>query len=277
MTEVLRERGERLAVLTGPARADTVRPMLSLEGKTALVTGGGRGIGRAVCVLFGRLGARVGVAYARDDVAAEQTLAAVRKAGNEAVLLKADLAVKGEPERIVRETEERLGPLDILVVNHGIWKAAPIESMTAEQWDEMLSVNLGAARALTAESARRMVPRGQGTMVLIASTAGQRGEAGHAHYAASKGALIAFAKSLATELGPNGVRVNVVAPGWVLTDMSRDVLETDEGVMVVSGIPLGRPGQPEELAGPIAFLASDLASYMHGHVLSVNGGSVVQG
>jgi 3-oxoacyl-[acyl-carrier protein] reductase len=114
-------------------------------------------------------------------------------------------------------------------------------------------------------------------MVLIASTAGQRGEAGYAHYAASKGALIAFGKSLAMELGPGGVRVNVVAPGWVLTDMSREVLGTDEGRAVVSSVPLGRPGRPEEIAGPVAFLASDLASYMHGHVLSVNGGSVVLG
>lgn len=264
-------------VLTGTGPGEYGPPMLSLEGKTALVTGGGRGIGRAVCLLFARLGARVGVAYARDDAAAEETLAAVRDAGAEAVALKADLAVEGEPERIVRETEEKLGSLDILVVNHGIWKPAPIESMTTAQWDETLAANLGSARGLTAEAARRMIPRGQGTMVLIASTAGQRGEAGYAHYAASKGALIAFAKSLAMELGPRGIRVNVVAPGWVLTDMSRQVLETDEGRAVVSSVPLGRPGQPEEIAGPIAFLASDLASYMHGHVLSVNGGSVVLG
>ena len=113
--------------------------------------------------------------------------------------------------------------------------------------------------------------------MLVASTAGQRGEAGYSHYAASKGALIAFTKSLATELGPGGIRVNAVAPGWVLTDMTRDVLATPEGHAVVSGIPLGRPGQPEEIAGPVAFLASDLASYMHGHVLSVNGGSVMVG
>ncbi len=251
--------------------------MLSLDGKVALVTGGSRGIGRAVCTLFGRLGARVAVAYAHDQVAAKETVAVVREAGAEAVALEADLATSGEAERIVRETEDTLGPLDILVVNHGIWKPAPIESMTAEQWDETLRVNLWAARALCGEAARRMVPRGSGAMVLVASTAGQRGEAGYSHYAASKGALIAFTKSLATELGPGGIRVNAVAPGWVLTDMTRDVLATAEGRVVVSGIPLGRPGQPEEIAGPVAFLASDLASYMHGHVLSVNGGSVMVG
>jgi 3-oxoacyl-[acyl-carrier protein] reductase len=251
--------------------------MLSLEGKTALVTGGSRGIGRAVCVLFARLGARVAVAYARDEAAAQETVAAAREAGTDAVALKADLAVEREAERLVRKVEEVLAPLDVLVVNHGIWKPGPIQSMTAEQWDETLRVNVGAARALCAEAARRMAPRGTGAMVLVASTAGQRGEPGYSHYAASKGALIAFAKSLATELGPTGIRVNAVAPGWVLTDMTRDVLETAEGRLATAGIPLGRPGRPEEIAGPIAFLASDLASYMQGHVLSVNGGSVMVG
>jgi 3-oxoacyl-[acyl-carrier protein] reductase len=251
--------------------------VLSLDGKVALVSGGSRGIGRAVCILFGRLGARVAVAYARNRAAAEETVAAVREAGAEAVVLGADLATEGEPERLVREAEEALGHLDILVVNHGIWKHAPIQTMTAEQWDETLRVNLGAARALCGEAARRMVPRARGAIVLVASTAGLRGEGGHSHYAASKGALIAFAKSLASELGPAGIRVNAVAPGWVLTDMTRDALTTDVGRAVVSAIPLGRPGRPEEIAGPVAFLASDLASYMHGHVLSVNGGSVMLG
>jgi 3-oxoacyl-[acyl-carrier protein] reductase len=251
--------------------------MLSLAGKTALVTGGSRGIGRAVCLLFGHLGARVAVAYARDDAAARETVAAAKHAGAEALALKADLSAEGEAERLVREAEEGLGPLDILVVNHGIWKRAPIGSMTTEEWDETLRVNLGSARALCAEASRRMVPRGAGAMVLVASTAGQRGEGEHSHYAATKGALIAFGKSLAKELGPSGIRVNMVAPGWVQTDMTREALKAPEGRIVEGAIPLGRVGRPEEIAGPIAFLASDLASYMHGHVLSVNGGSVMVG
>jgi 3-oxoacyl-[acyl-carrier protein] reductase len=251
--------------------------MLSLAGKTALVTGGSRGIGRAVCVLFGHLGARVALAYARDDAAAAQTVAALRSAGADALALKADLQGEDEAERVVREAEDGLGPLDVLVVNHGIWKRAPIATMTADEWDETLRVNLGSARALCAETSRRMVPRGTGAMVLVASTAGQRGEGDHSHYAAAKGALIAFAKSLAKELGPSGIRVNVVAPGWVQTDMTRDALKTPAGRAVVDAIPLGRVARPEEIAGPVAFLASDLASYMHGHVLSVNGGSVMFG
>lgn len=251
--------------------------MLSLAGKTALVTGGSRGIGRAVCVLFGHLGARVAVAYARDAAAAAETVAAVRSAGADALALRADLQGGDDAERVVREAEDGLGPLDVLVVNHGIWKRAPIVTMTGDEWDETLRVNLGSARALCAEASRRMVPRGTGAMVLVASTAGQRGEADHSHYAAAKGALIAFAKSLASELGPSGIRVNVVAPGWVQTDMTRDALKTPAGRVVVDAIPLGRVARPEEIAGPVAFLASDLASYMHGHVLSVNGGSVMFG
>jgi len=160
-------------------------------------------------------------------------------------------------------------------VNHGIWKHAPLLTMTPEAWSETLRVNLDGAYAICRAAAQRMVPRGRGAIVLVASTAGQRGEAEYAHYAATKGALIALTKSLAAELGPCGVRVNAVAPGWVLTDMTRAVLEGPAGPAAVAQIPLGRPARPEEVAGPVAFLASDLASYMYGEVLAVNGGAVM--
>lgn len=249
--------------------------MLSLAGRTALVTGGGRGIGRAVSTLFGRLGARVALAWAQDEAAARDAVRTLRAEGTDAVALGADLSQDGEAERLVREAEEALGPLDILVVNHGIWRRAPIDTMTSQQWEETLTVNLGSARALCAEAARRMLPRGSGIFVLVASTSGQRGEPYYAHYAASKAGLLALTKSLASELGPRGIRVNAVAPGWVLTDMTRAALQGTESGDIVDRIPLGRAGRPEEIAGPIAFLASDLASYMHGHVLSVNGGAVM--
>ena len=139
----------------------------------------------------------------------------------------------------------------------------------------MIRTNLTSVRALCSEAARRMGPRGTGTIVLVSSTAGQRGEPYYSHYAATKGAVIALVKSLASELGPRGIRVNGVAPGWVLTDMSRAVLEAAGGAVVRRTIPLGRPGTPEEIAGPIAFLASDLSSYLHGQVLAVNGGAVM--
>jgi 3-oxoacyl-[acyl-carrier protein] reductase len=251
--------------------------MLSLAGKTALVTGGSRGIGRAVCALFGRLGAKVALAYARDERAAREAAAEVEAAGSTAVALRADLATDGEAERLVAAAEGALGPLDVLVANHGIWKRAAIDAMTAAEWDEMVRTNLGSVRALCSEAARRMAPRRSGTIVLIASTAGQRGEAYHSHYAATKGGVIALTRSLGAELGPRGVRVNCVAPGWVTTDMSRAALEGSTGDAIRRAIPLGRPGTPEEIAGPVAFLASDLAAYMHGQVLSVNGGAVMAG
>jgi 3-oxoacyl-[acyl-carrier protein] reductase len=250
--------------------------VLTLAGKAALVTGGGRGIGRAISVLFGRLGARVAVNYVRDEAAALETVAAMRDAGSEAFAARADVSDPPQAERLVQETVTRLGSLDVLVANHGIWKRASIEAMSREEWDETLRVNLGGVYAVVHHAARHMVPRRSGAMVLIASTAGQRGEAHHAHYAATKGAILAFTKSIAAELAPHGIRVNAVAPGWVLTDMTRAVFDDPaQAAAAVRPIPLGRPGSPEEIAGPVAFLASDLASFVYGEVLGVNGGAVM--
>jgi 3-oxoacyl-[acyl-carrier protein] reductase len=249
--------------------------MLTLEGKAALVTGGGRGIGRAICQMFGRLGARVAVNYVRDEAAALETVAAVERAGGEAYPARADVSVPQEAGRLVEDAVERFGALDVVVVSHGIWTPATIDTMTPAQWDETLRINLGGAYAVCHHAARHMIARRAGSLVLIASTAGQRGEAGYSHYAASKGALLAFAYSLAAELAPHGIRVNAVAPGWVLTDMTRHVFDGPAAAEAVRPIPLGRPATPEEIAGPVAFLASDLASYVWGEVLCVNGGAVM--
>jgi 3-oxoacyl-[acyl-carrier protein] reductase len=249
--------------------------VLRFDGQVALVSGAGRGIGAAIAVRFGGLGARVAINYREDEVAAEATAKAVRDAGAEAVVLRADVSRPSEAERLIASTEAEFGPLDILVVNQGIWKRASISEMTQNEWNETLSVNLGGAYALCHHAARRMVPRRRGAIVTVASTAGQRGEAHHSHYAASKGALIAFTKSLAAELAPSGIRVNGVAPGWVLTDMSRVSLSSEEGRESLAKIPLGRPATPDEIAGPVAFLASDLSSYLYGEILCVNGGAVM--
>jgi 3-oxoacyl-[acyl-carrier protein] reductase len=265
----------RVAALTAPRPARTVPAMLSLEGRVALVTGGSRGIGRAACVLMGRLGARVAVNYVRDASAAQEAVAEIQTGGSQATAIQADVSDPAAAEALVVEAEARLGPLDVLVVNHGIWKHAPLAQMTPDQWSETVRVNLDGAYAVCRAAARGMVARGRGAMVLVASTAGQRGEAEYAHYAATKGALIAFTKSLASELAPHGIRVNAVAPGWVLTDMTRHVFEGPEGADASATIPLGRPARPEEIAGPIAFLASDLASYMYGEILAINGGAVM--
>ena len=249
--------------------------MEPITGRVALVTGGGRGIGRAISLLLARVGAKVALNYRSNEEAANATVESIRSAGGTAVALAADVSRPEEAARLVGETEARLGPLDVLVVNHGIWLRAPIDVMTPEQWEETLRINLGGAYAVCHHAARAMIPRKRGAIVTIASTAGQRGEPYHSHYAASKGALLAFTKSLAAELAPHGIRVNCVSPGWVLTEMSRDALEGPGAADALAAIPLGRPGTPEEIAGPVAFLASDLASYLYGEVLSVNGGAVM--
>ncbi|HWX24646.1 MAG TPA: 3-oxoacyl-ACP reductase family protein [Vicinamibacteria bacterium] len=249
--------------------------MLTLQGKSALVTGGSRGIGRAICLLFGRLGARVVVNYVRDEGAAQKTVGDIVEMGGEAFAVQADVSLHDEAGRLVTTALERLGSLDIVVVNQGIWKRASIENMTPEEWDETMSVNLRGAYSLCHHTARVMIPRRSGSLILIASTSGQRGEAHYSHYSSTKGALLALTWSLAAELAPHGIRVNGVAPGWVVTDMTRDALSGAEGDDALRAIPLGRPGTPEEIAGPVAFLASDLASFVYGEVLAVNGGAVM--
>ncbi|HEY2945615.1 MAG TPA: SDR family oxidoreductase, partial [Vicinamibacteria bacterium] len=216
------------------------------------------------------------VNYVRDEAAAREAVAEVERAGGEAFAVRADVSLPDEAGRLVDETVARFGALDIVVVSHGIWKRAPIESMTPEEWNETLWVNLGGAYAVCHHAARVMIPRHAGSIVTIASTAGQRGEANYSHYAASKGALLAFTRSLASELAPHGIRVNTVSPGWVLTDMTRHVFADPQlREQALRPIPLGRPGTPEEIAGPVAFLASDLASFIYGEVLCVNGGAVM--
>jgi 3-oxoacyl-[acyl-carrier protein] reductase len=261
--------------LTGASGSHTVRRVESLRGRAALVTGGSRGIGRAIALLFARLGARVAIGYARDREAADATVAEARASGTTALAIPADLGRAGEPERLVAEAANALGGLDVAVVNHGIWKHAPSLEMTAEQWDETMRVNLTSAWTVCQHAARLMVPAGRGAIVTVASTAGQRGEAEHAHYAASKGAIIALTRALGAELGPRGVRVNCVAPGWVETDMTREELAGPKGQASLRKIPVGRVGTPDEIAAAVAFLASDRASYLYGEVLSVNGGAVM--
>lgn len=249
--------------------------LISLAGRHALITGGSRGIGRATALLFARLGARVCVNYARDEKAAEAVVAAIQGAGGEAFALRADVSDSEQARRLVEEATGRLGDLDAVVVNHGIWKRASIEAMTPQQWDETVGTNLGGTYNVCHHAARLMIPKRRGTLVLIASTSGQRGEAHYSAYSATKGALLSFTKSLASELAPHDIRVNGVAPGWVVTDMTRPALEGPGGAEALSAIPLGRAGTPEEIAGPIAFLSSDLASYLYGEILSVNGGAVM--
>ena len=254
--------------------------MISLAGKAALVTGGSRGIGAATVKLFAEAGADVVFSFHRQREAASQVELEARKHGTRIESLKADMARMAESKKLVSYAVQQLGRLDIVVVNAGIWNAedAPIESLTERDWDEMIGVNLKSVYGVTHYAAAQMIAQKSGRIIVLSSTAGQRGEAFHSHYAASKGAVISFVKSLATELACHGILVNCIAPGWVDTDMSRPVLETKAGAkLVTSVIPLGRVGTPHEIAGPILFLASDLATFMTGEVLNVNGGAVLCG
>ncbi|HWN99080.1 MAG TPA: SDR family NAD(P)-dependent oxidoreductase [Blastocatellia bacterium] len=253
--------------------------MINLSGKIALITGASRGIGAAAAIKFAEAGTRgIVLNYNRDRQAAAQVADRCKKLGVEAMAIRADVSRVPETRKLVRSTVEHFGRLDILVANAGIWKEAAIDKMTEAEWDETIDANLKSIYTCCQEAARAMLPTRRGTMILVSSTAGQRGEPFHSHYAASKGAIISMTKSLAAELGPRGITVNCVAPGWVATDMTRDALNDPKQRRKIRGlIPLGRVATPEEIAGPILFLASGLASHVNGEVLNVNGGSVLCG
>jgi len=251
--------------------------LISLAGKRAFVTGGGRGIGRATALLLARAGAAVAVGYRSRRKDAEATVRAVE--GVKAVAVGGDL---GDPEiskRVVREVASALGGLDLLIINHGVWPPADValSGMTDAQWEGTRRANLDSVFYVC----RAAIPHlgNGGRIVLVSSTAGQRGEALHADYAATKGAVISLTKSLAVELAPR-VTVNCVAPGWVDTEMCDVPFEREAGNgkrEIERTIPLGRVASAEDIAGPIVFLCSEWARHITGEVLNVNGGSVLCG
>jgi 3-oxoacyl-[acyl-carrier protein] reductase len=253
--------------------------MINLTGKVAIITGASRGIGAATAVKFAQAGIRALVInYNRDRVAAQRVADECQKLGARAIPLRADVSRVAAVDRLVQTTIGRFGSLDILVANAGIWKEAAIDTMTERQWDETIDVNLKSIYACCRAAASVMSNSQRGTMILVSSTAGQRGEPFHSHYAATKGAIIAMTKSLAAELGPRGITVNCVAPGWVATDMTEDALKNPKQRRKIRElIPVGRVATPDQIAGPILFLASDLASHINGEILNVNGGSVLCG
>jgi len=264
---------------------------LFLDGKAALITGGSRGIGAETVRLFCQAGARVAFNYRRAGAQAEALAAECRGVGATGApncfAIEQDLTSLAHGRALVEKAVAALGRLDILVANHGIWEAedVPVERMTEAQWRRTLGVNLdavfGLVQAATAQMLRQPMPAGgeaRGHIVLISSTAGQRGEAFHADYAVTKGALISLTKSLSSELAPKGIRVNCVAPGWVATDMSAAALaDSAVGAKILAGIPVGRPASPREIAGPVLFLCSPLAGFISGEILNVNGGAVLVG
>jgi 3-oxoacyl-[acyl-carrier protein] reductase len=261
--------------------------VLSLAGKVALVTGGSRGIGAATVRLLRQAGAQVVFSYRSAEAEAEEL---VTECGGEEVCraVRQDLATAEDGQALVAAAAKVFGRVDCLVVNHGIWPShdQAIATMSVSQWRGTMGVNLDSVFGLVQSAVAVMLAQASGDgasktlghVVLIASTAAQRGEAFHADYAASKGALISLTKSLSSELAPQGILCNCVAPGWVRTEMSAGTLgDPVASKRALSFIPLGRAAEPEEIAGPVVFLCTKWAGFVSGEVFNVNGGAVLVG
>ena len=252
---------------------------LELSGKVALVSGGSRGIGAACVKMFAEAGAKVAFNYQK---AADRAKELVKSCGPERChAVQADLDSVSSAQALVEATVARFGAVDVLVANHGIWPPndAPIDQMTEAQWRRTMAINLDSVFGLIKHSVAAMKRQGRGGhLVLVSSTAGQRGEAFHCDYAATKGALISMTKGLSTELARDGIYVNCVAPGWVQTEMAAPALNDPVvGAKVRQTIPLGRPGTPEEIAASVLFLCTPHAGFITGEIFNANGGAVLVG
>jgi len=251
--------------------------MISLRGKRALVTGGSRGIGAATAMMLAECGADVGIGYRTRQAEAGAVVHMLAERGVRAFAHGADLSSLAGTTSLFERAMREFGGLDVFVGNAGIWPPhdVALADMTDEQWRRTMTENVDSMFYST-RAAARLLERG-GRIVLVASTAGQRGEAYHADYAASKGAMISYVKSLAVELAQREITVNAVAPGWVDTDMVAEALDSGGRDRIAAAIPIGRVATARDIAGPIAFLCSELARHVTGEILNVNGGSVLCG
>ncbi|HZD96247.1 MAG TPA: glucose 1-dehydrogenase [Candidatus Sulfotelmatobacter sp.] len=254
--------------------------VLSLEGRVAVVTGGSRGIGAAIVRMFVEAGGRVVFNYQKASAEAEK-LAAACGGDQYCVALKAELSSSEAAKPLIDEAVKRFGRVDIIAGNHGVWPPhdAPIDQLSDQQWRSTQAINVDSIFGLVKYGVRQMKKQhAGGHVVLISSTAGQRGEAFHCDYAASKGAIISMVKGLSTELARDNIYVNCVAPGWVETDMAAPALDDPEiSKRVYATIPLGRAGKPEEIAAAVLFLCTPHAGFITGEILNVNGGAVLVG
>jgi 3-oxoacyl-[acyl-carrier protein] reductase len=251
--------------------------MLSFKNKTVLVTGGSRGIGAATVKLFASLGAQVAFNYNKNKESAEKLIKELEDYKGKIFYSRCNVADYQQVKNFLRGTVEKFSDIHILVNNAGIWEYGAIDTMSEENWRRTMRTNLDSIYYFTKEVVLHMKARKiAGRIIHVASTAGQRGEAFHSHYAATKGAIISFTKSLAAELGPDGILVNCVAPGWVDTDMSREPIRENREEIEKS-IPSGKIPVAEDIAGPIVFLASEWAKAINGEILNVNAGSVLCG
>lgn len=258
--------------------ATTETRLPGLAGRVAVVTGGSRGIGKAIAEIFASCGTHVVINYLKDQAAAAAAVNLAEAHGVKALAIQADVSRLDEAERLLKQSVEHFGRVDFLICNAGIWEGGPVESISEELWDRTLDINLKGTWAVCRAAVPLMKQQRFGRIVIVSSTAGQRGEANVSNYAASKGGQIAFTKSLAPELASFGINVNCVAPGWVETEMTTDTFaDVTLRESISKSIPLGRAARPEEIAGPVVFLCSTWANHITGEVLNVNGGSVLCG
>jgi 3-oxoacyl-[acyl-carrier protein] reductase len=254
-----------------------LHPYFDFTGKIVLVTGGSRGIGAATAELFASLGATVIFNYQSRPDAAGKVLGRIKKYSPGSQAFRCDVSDYNQVKTFVNSVIKRHKQIDILVNNAGIWEGGAVDRLSLKDWQRTMQINLDGVFYFTKMIVAHLKhQKRSGNIIFVSSTAGQRGEAYHSHYAASKGALISFTKSLAVELAPFNIRVNCVAPGWVQTDMSADALRREKR-KILATIPLGYVPRAEQMAGPIVFLASEWASAITGEILNVNAGSVLCG
>jgi 3-oxoacyl-[acyl-carrier protein] reductase len=248
-----------------------------LAGKTAIVTGASRGIGRATALRLAEAGANVVVNYLSHKSDADEVVRLCQDFDVQAVAVQANVARLEDAKHLTTIALEKFGSVDILIANAGIWEGAPVAEMTEEIWDKVLNANLKGTWTVCQAAAQVFKKQETGNIVIVSSTAGQRGESGYSNYAASKGGQISFTKALATELAPF-VRVNCVAPGWVDTTLSDDAFKDENNFQkIIAAIPLQRVATADDVALSIIFLASDWARHITGEILNINGGAVLCG
>jgi 3-oxoacyl-[acyl-carrier protein] reductase len=247
---------------------------MMLEGKIALVTGGSRGIGRAIALLLAERGAKVALNYNRNLEEANAVAAAIESKGGQALVVQGDVSIAAEAQSLVEQTIKAFGRIDILVNNAGITRDTLMMRMSETDWDAVLDTNLKGAYLCAKAVLRPMLKSKGGRIINISSVSGQAGSGGQANYSAAKAGLIGFTKALAREVGSRGITVNAVAPGFIETDMT-NALSAEFKQKIQDQIPLERFGKPEDVAEAVAFLASDAANYITGQVLAVNGGMVM--
>ncbi|BCM93625.1 3-oxoacyl-[acyl-carrier-protein] reductase FabG [Abditibacteriota bacterium] len=251
--------------------------MIDLSNQHVFIGGGSRGIGRATALMAAKAGAHVSVNFRQNRAAAEEVVAQIEAMGKRAVAVEADLSIEGEATHALSEAVQTLGPLSGVVVSAGIFEGIALDEMSLAFWERTLSQNLTTTFLTVQAAAPHLRAHGGGSVVIYASTAGQRGSAIYSAYATSKGAQLLFMRSMAKELAPDKIRVNCVAPGWTETDMSREAMDKEGRDSIIQSIPLGRIAQPDDCAGAACFLLCDLAQFITGSTITVDGGFDMRG